>query len=176
MNRRCCWTWHHRGKFCVKECYNKYRREQAMKNCESCGVRFLPAHRSSKYCSIECSCKCKAKRPWQRGELSPRWKGGITPENHRIRNSPEQKQWASDVKERDGFRCQICGVSGGNLHSHHILAFALYPEHRLDGDNGVTLHTGCHKGLENGLRAKNPAYIKLNTLLGYRIFAKVVVL
>lgn len=80
----------------------------------------------------------KGNRPWT-------WKGGITPENKRIRGSAEGLHWRRAVKERDDFTCQICGVRGGRLHSDHIKPFATHPESRFDLDNGRTLCVECHR-------------------------------
>jgi len=76
---------------------------------------------------------------------SYRWKGGITPENHRIRQSTEYKQWRLDVFTKDKFTCQCCGDNkGGNLHAHHKYNFSDYLELRFDVDNGITLCDKCH--------------------------------
>ena len=85
----------------------------------------------------------------KKGVLSHRWKGGITPKNLAIRNSPEAQQWRLAVFERDDFTCQSCGVRGGKLHAHHILAFSKFPEHRFDIKNGLTLCVSCHKKTDN---------------------------
>ncbi len=81
---------------------------------------------------------------FQKGEKPANYKGGITPELQRIRNSEEHKAWAKAVKIRDNFTCQMCGKRGGALHSDHILSFAEHPEHRFDLDNGRTLCHSCH--------------------------------
>jgi hypothetical protein len=80
------------------------------------------------------------------GEHSPNWKGGVTPENEIVRHSREYKNWRLSVFERDNFTCVNCGDNkGGNLNADHIQPFCLFPELRLDIDNGRTLCETCHK-------------------------------
>lgn len=95
-----------------------------------------------------------------RGPKHYKWKGGITPENHKIRNSYEYKEWRTAVFTRDNHTCQACGARSAKgkpvtLHSHHIQPFAEHPELRFAVGNGVTLCDGCHdaahgKGLALG--------------------------
>ena len=82
---------------------------------------------------------------WQKGEKSKFWKGGITKENLRIRNSIEYKIWRKAVFERDKWTCVWCNQKGGILNADHIKPFALYPELRFAIDNGRTLCLSCHK-------------------------------
>lgn len=80
------------------------------------------------------------------GENSFNWKGGVTPENERIRHSKEYKEWRISVFERDKYSCVNCGDNrGGNLNADHIKPFSLFPELRLDVNNGRTLCIECHK-------------------------------
>lgn len=73
------------------------------------------------------------------------WKGGISPENHRIRQSAQYIKWRKAVYERDNYTCQECRQYGGKLNADHIKPFADYPELRFDLGNGRTLCVDCHK-------------------------------
>jgi len=80
------------------------------------------------------------------------WKGFITPENDRIRKSPEYAAWRTEVFKRDNYTCQDCGEKGGNLQAHHIMSFSEYPKYRLIVEFGHTLCKKCHKELHERLR------------------------
>lgn len=90
------------------------------------------------------------------GENHYNWKGGVTPEIRRIRNSTEYKVWRLAVFERDGFRCQMpqCDQEERYLHAHHTKTFSERPDLRFDVSNGVTLCKTCH----NGIRGQEQAY------------------
>lgn len=80
---------------------------------------------------------------WQ-GEKNPRWKGGVTPKNHKIRTSFEYKLWREAVFKRDNWTCIWCGIKG-RIQADHIKPFATFPELRFAIDNGRTLCLPCHK-------------------------------
>jgi 5-methylcytosine-specific restriction endonuclease McrA len=94
----------------------------------------------------------------QKGEKHPRWKGGISTLNNKIRTSYEYRQWVSDVFTRDNFTCQKCNKRGGYLHAHHIKKFSkIIEEYQIKTmeqvlnckelwniNNGQTLHKKCH--------------------------------
>lgn len=95
-----------------------------------------------------------------KGEKNPNWKGGITPENHKIRTSPEYVSWRKKVFARDCYSCQACARVGGKLHADHELPFALYPDLRFEVLNGRTLCAPCHRKIPTNNKAwKLPEFI-----------------
>lgn len=85
-----------------------------------------------------------------KGSKSHFWKGGVTKENLKIRQSLEYSEWRKSVFERDCYACVFCGnkSSKGNkviLNADHIKPFAYFPELRLEVSNGRTLCESCHK-------------------------------
>lgn len=94
---------------------------------------------------------------WSRGKKLPQltgknhwhWKGGITPENHKLRTSLEYRLWRKAVFERDKYQCIWGGKEHGNkLVADHIKPWSDYPELRFAIDNGRTLCVECHKKTE----------------------------
>ncbi len=69
---------------------------------------------------------------------------------YKERLSWRYKKWQSDVR---GGCCAYCGhgytnTLGVNLETHHIYAFAKYPQLRYDPNNGLVLCHDCHKETE----------------------------
>ena len=80
------------------------------------------------------------------GEKNHKWRGGITPIYRSARQNALYYDWRRKVFERDDYTCRRCfRRGGGDLHAHHIKAFALFPELRYDVTNGLTLCLDCHK-------------------------------
>lgn len=89
------------------------------------------------------------KRPQITGAKNPSWKGGVTPENIKIRNSMEYSQWRSDIFEKDRYVCQKCGAHSNKLRAHHLESFDNNPERRTRIENGVTLCKECHQNFHH---------------------------
>lgn len=90
------------------------------------------------------------------GAESHLWKGGITPLRQKIRSTFEYRQWRKAVFERDNYTCVFCKIRGGWLEADHIKPFAIYPELRLNIENGRTLCKPCHKTTDTyGRYSKN---------------------
>ncbi len=103
----------------------------------------------------------------KKGNNNNLWKGGITPENKRIRESINFRLWREAVFARDNWICQVCGKRGCELHPHHIKSFAYYPEFRFAIDNGITLCKDCHKKTDNyGNNQQQPAMPVSGGLVG----------
>lgn len=88
----------------------------------------------------------------KKGENHWNWKGGISNENHFIRNCTQYKDWRNEVFKRDKYTCRICGRKGVKLNAHHIEKFSKNKEKRFDIDNGITLCENCHKELHKNER------------------------
>jgi hypothetical protein len=92
----------------------------------------------------EVRAKISATNKLKTGALCSQWKGGVTPERIRVRNSDDYAAWRTEVFTRDDYVCQRCGSRGGSLTAHHMDSFADHPNKRLDVGNGVTLCESCH--------------------------------
>lgn len=84
-----------------------------------------------------------------RREANGSWRGGVTPEHHKIRKSQEYRIWREAVFARDNWTCVLCGDRSSKdnpviLHADHIKPFAFYPDLRFAIDNGRTLCRSCH--------------------------------
>lgn len=78
-------------------------------------------------------------------ENYPNWKGGITEENIKVRNSIEIRLAREACFARDNYTCQKTGVRGGKIRAHHINNFSDFPELRFAIDNLITLSDESHR-------------------------------
>lgn len=90
-----------------------------------------------------------------KGNKGSNWKGGITPDNLKIRKSIEMSLWRESVFARDNWTCQKYGSRGCKLHPHHIKNFAEYPELRFAIDNGITFSKKAHNEFHKIYGKKN---------------------
>lgn len=114
--------------------------------CECGNTSCVPGERLRNGDTQSCGCLQK-ERAAERltGENHHSWRGGITPENEKIRSSAAYSNWRTAVFERDDYTCQMCGQRGGKLNADHIKPFATHPDLRFDIDNGRTLCEPCHR-------------------------------
>ena len=102
----------------------------------------------------------KGQIPWIKGkhpeslqkENHPQWKGGITPEHNKLRQSPEYAEWRLLVYKRDHYTCQDCGQKHIDIIAHHIKSFVEFEKLRFKVDNGRTLCRACHLRLHKELK------------------------
>ena len=87
--------------------------------------------------NLFCSEKCKENCPTFRQQKYPK---GQNPNLSRV----HQKEWSNLVKGDANYVCQICGKTGGTIHSHHEIPVVVNPLLSLDLDNGICLCKGCH--------------------------------
>ena len=80
----------------------------------------------------------------QQGISIEDWKGFISTEDRRLRNSAKYSIWRSACMLRDDFTCQECGERGCFLEVHHIKSWRDYPELRFNINNGITYCKECH--------------------------------
>jgi len=120
-----------KGKFCSRNCYNLWQKNNSWLS-------------TNKNPSKTPEGKARLKLQ-QKGDKCWNWKGGITPEIIKIRNSTETVLWRKAVFERDNYTCQATGQWGGKLVVHHINNFADFPELRTSISNGITLSDVSHR-------------------------------
>lgn len=113
------------------------------------------------FCDCDCGTKHKSVSGWAltkgtiqscgcyhiekiSGENNKGWKGGITPQQMKIRGSKEYIHWRDNTFKKDNYTCQCCGQYGKQLNAHHILNFAEFDELRFDPSNAITLCEQCH--------------------------------
>lgn len=138
------WSYH-------PECRPNRRKYPSHFDCLDCGEtkKVYPIKGVIQKRCLACSSRRKT------GSRNPNWRGGISPENDRIRRSRKYKSWRNRVFNRDSHTCVTCGKRGGTLHAHHIKPFAFYPKLRFRMSNGRTLCEECHKKTATYLGAAN---------------------
>jgi len=123
-------------------------------NCVDCSSQLK--NRNAKRCL-----DCYKKTNPHKGEKNTNWKNGVSKINKTERQlfmeTIEYKNWRKAVFERDDYTCVECHQRGDKLNADHIKPYLLYPELRLDVNNGRTLCVPCHKEIGWSLfKEKNP--------------------
>lgn len=93
---------------------------------------------------ISCGCHKSAKAKERSKENHYNWKGGITSQNTKDRNSERYAVWRTTVFERDNYNCKACKLSKKEINAHHIECFHGNVELRFVVENGITLCKDCH--------------------------------
>lgn len=98
------------------------------------------------------------------------WRGGVTEEQRGIRGISAYFTWGKHVKKRDGYVCQKCGVSAGEvdkkeIHAHHVKNFIDALDEALDIDNGITLCEECHKSFHKQYGKRHNTELQLKEFL-----------
>ncbi len=91
----------------------------------------------------------------RKGDRTPNWKGGITPDRQAFYATQGWKECVKAVWKRDDARCRKCGLDHRSIlrgtirfDLHHIDSFMI-PERRSDPDNVVLLCQHCHKWIHS---------------------------
>lgn len=66
------------------------------------------------------------------------------PDERRKNRGGSHHKWVNAVVSRDRETCQHCGITGVEMHAHHIKPYKTFPELRFDVSNGLTLCHKCH--------------------------------
>ena len=128
-------------------------------------TEFKKGHKHSKETRKKISDALRGKRT---GSDNTSWKGGITPENLKIRGSVEYRLWREAVFARDNWTCQKCiDNNGRNLNAHHICNFAAYIELRTSIENGITFCEKCRIKFHKIYGVKNNNKEQLDEFLNY---------
>lgn len=158
------WAYWGTRKYCSQECRYKeckppLRGESVTTPCEFCKKMYrLKMANYKKAKKHFCSQKCRTESGGMSyaGEKHWNWKGGVTDENRRLRNTPEYHEWRLAVYKRDHYTCQKCKTkcTSKTIVAHHIKSFMDYPGLRHDVDNGRTLCRSCHKKVHKEIGLK----------------------
>jgi hypothetical protein len=83
-----------------------------------------------------------------KGELNPRWRGGVGQTNQRWRKTVAYERWREGIFGRDGYICTSCcecfADNASELVARHIQNADSHPELRYRLDNGETWCRKCY--------------------------------
>lgn len=155
-------------KYCSRKCstrsgdnHPEWQGGEREKQCQHCGKLFcklpnraISVFRKQKFCSKACA-DVGGLRYF--GEDNPKWNG-----NPRRKHPGRHAAWARKVISRDKATCQRCGITGVEMHAHHIKPYIEVPDLRWEVSNGETLCYRCHwnehtGSAANGVNSGKPA-------------------
>lgn len=136
--------------YCCPECQWEAREQRVEYDCEYCGATVEKTPSREKYdnhhfCNQECANR------YFTGENHHFWKGGVA---EHIDYGPNWTQQRRLARERDGFKCQGCGIQESDYHQeldvHHLTPFKTFddPEQANELGNLTTLCRSCHREWE----------------------------
>jgi hypothetical protein len=103
------------------------------------------------------------------GEKNFNWKGGISSDRDKLRNTFEYHEWRRSVFKRDNYICQKCNISrSGKLQAHHVESFDNNKDIITEIENGITFCIDCHidfhrkYGRGNNTKGQLEKYLKTN--------------
>ena len=64
---------------------------------------------------------------------------------------PRWQKMQSEIRERDGYKCQLCGSTTSFLHVHHLYYKPATKVWEYDKESLVTLCEDCHLAVHNSL-------------------------
>lgn len=146
-------------KYCSKECATNDGRAEAQ--CGYCGNgltvwKWKVLNRKRVFCNKQCMNKWNSEN--KSGEQHHLWKGGRVPYYGPNWNAVRRK-----VRERDGYRCQHCGMTqeenGRELDVHHLTPIRAFGYKVGENDNYkqanqmsnlISLCMSCHRRAEHG--------------------------
>jgi hypothetical protein len=152
--------WNEISKYCSRECQHKsIRSKETRKKMSLAKKNYIPWNKGISP-SLETREKIRQAtlKQFENGmPIETRLKiGGHVPWNKGLgvklpfrKESPEYRNWRTQVFKRDNYTCIECGQRGVRLQAHHIKPKGLFPELILDVDNGATLCVDCHKATDN---------------------------
>lgn len=111
--------------------------------CQCGTIKYHTGQRLKSGKVVSCGCYRRQQSTKRCKENHWNWKGGITDEQTKDRNSQELINWRNSVFERDKFTCKKCGCSK-RLNAHHIKNFSNHKYLRFSLSNGITLCYHCH--------------------------------
>lgn len=164
------------ARFCSLQCHNKDQKIDSISEitCTNCGKAFqrrtAQRRRKRAFCSRECQHK------HNRGANNPTWRG-----QRRHERGTTWRDNAKTARERDGHKCQSCGMEsrrGQRVSVDHIIAYRLAvgysAENGVDPNhltNLISLCRGCHT--RKTLRAE--AKLLRGDVLGFIADAKAII-